>query len=584
MKSLLTYVAVTLLTVAPFVHAASADTTQSDHVSLPAEFFFGRWAPGTSLDLLGRWQEGAGPAWYGSLAETRGDLRLELLGGIANSPEVNLDSRDESAGLALLWRPMPRWQVDIGPALAGKSVGTEFGYVGEPRSAEAFERKTSGISLVSQWSRRDTLRLTIDMARYAYLVGPVVGAGNVFWSARVDYVHGLREQDWVDVVSEYDPSGSSVLWRYLGHDSLWTDDWRLSSDLLWGLTNSVNLGLHTGVRLDNSVLHRYDRPRPGGFIGFGDVEQEATRPAYALAAVIHPDTNLFLSLSMNQQFLRASESESYYGFNDTTSFEGTLDFHVAHTDVRFQGDFITGGEFRPQVLLDDYAGFYHRMLAARQVHFRFGFEYLKAGTHYDGEESKAATLYAAPAVGLANGMQVGVELRYHNRDYPSEARQNHYFADSVLLDNSLTLALMFRWRSYEYVPGRGPGWENDGQMDIAFGPIPAAWERYISFRYAFTKSNYASAYYLWEYFGSTGVTDERAHSFTAYAAGGLGKATMVALGVKIETSAVTDEWDLSLRLTKRLSHAIQLSAEIAGAQTDRQWNDPELTLRVAGLF
>ncbi|MDX9857385.1 MAG: hypothetical protein RBT76_06325 [candidate division Zixibacteria bacterium] len=550
-------------------------STSSADVVLPAEFYFGRWAHGIAVDASGSWVNERPPYWTGSLSYTVGDFQAGVNGLRYKDYSGLTTYSNEGLQGFVRWRPADNWQLGMERfGLTGFDMKQQPS-VNYPDFYFVSESDEYGVAASLNWSRRKTVVLDDNIARYAYYVGRAAGPGDLVWYALGQYSHdktgrGISDLTFFGLLTDLDTTTS--------------DWWSLRSDLTWGISRQafINVTLLAERESFDQVVYQYDG-RPEVDLDFSR-EQTSFDPAYDITAVFVPAPGAFVTLGVSQDFQSYSRKVTHYALGDVYSYEEDGGLMITSTAMRVSVDAITEGEFNPQILLDDYLGYYHGILARNQQHVHLGF--FHEWPRLDGRDSddRHAGIDLGSAIGVGSGAELTTALDYRYDRTTTYVYYVPWYMTDQVTDESVRWTIGVRWRSYEYTPGTGPGWANDSPMDIAFGPVPRARDFYVAFSYQPPALRATDTEKRRSFLSLSGLDSDGIYRINGRATAGVGEQATVSAMVDLLATDGFNSLDLTVGGAKRIDDKFQLSLEASRTREAGEWNDPELTVRLAGLF
>ncbi len=553
--------------------AFGASSSNAD-VVLPAEFYFGRWAHGIAVDASGSWVNERPPYWTGSLSYTVGDFQAGVTGFRYKDVFGLTTYSNEGLQGFVRWRPADNWQLGMERlGLTGFDMKQQP-YVNYPDYYFVSESDEYGIAASLNWSRRKTVVLDDNIARYAYYVGRAAGPGDLVWYALGQYSHDKTGRGISDL-TYYNPLTDL--------DTTTTDWWSLRSDLTWGISPQtfINVTLLAKRESSDQVVYQYDMPPEIG----RDFSREQTsfEPTYDVTAVFVPAPGAFVTLGVSQDFQSYSRKDTYYSLGDIYSYDEDWGLNITSTALRVAVDAVTEGEFNPQILLDDYLGYYHGILARNQQHVHLGFFHEWPRPNGRDSDDRHAGIDLGSSIGIGSGAELTttIDYRYDRTTYVYYAP---WYMTEQVTDESVRWMIGARWRSYEYVPGTGPGWANDSHMDIAFGPVPRTRDFYVAFSYQPPVLRGTQSDEKRSFLSLSGLQNDGIHKINIGVTAGVGAQATVTADVELLAKDGSNTWDIMISGSKRINGKFQLSLEASRMREVGEWSDPELTVRFAGLF
>lgn len=448
------------------VYAQSEQPTNG--ISLPTEFFWGRWSGGFSATGSGQFKENFAPGWATSATFDRGPLRAEFEGVVVDSGYYWLPYSISNGSLALAYRLPAPMQFRIGVRRYDSDVR-------RPQSGEPYHRykwNEESLTLGFDWSRHHTIEIPRENAAYSYLVAPMPARGEAFLTADVfasdnDYSersYGIPEDAGEHRITEAGTVCSTfVAATYAPGDRL-----RLAAHL------SANLS-------DNRHTVDWIASHPDVQDQKNETTEEQQELVYALSVVYRAYHSLFISGEVSQRLSGTQNRARRLHPDDGTGWDRSDPFALRETRLSATFDFLTEGNFVPSVILDDYQNYYRHMVFHHQLHARVSVETgLPGAPHYS--EQNTLALSGEVSYGLFPFMEVSGKASYQWNDaarngmvYPSLG----WYPPPELV----TSAFGLRLRTFQHGEAGSPDWSTADQMDIAFGPILRAGHAWVDLTY-----------------------------------------------------------------------------------------------------
>lgn len=430
--------------------------TPDESVELPAEYFFGRWAPGHRIDFRQRWDSRSSPYTAGSYEYCTGTLLLGM-NGVGN--RLLFDREDDeyrTASFYGFWRPGSNWQVGINEMTFTREESSEAQPVsyGSGEQVTEVERWNFAIGSSASWSRNKSIRVPTELARYAYLNQRAVGRGELLIDLTADYTVYDTDRNVSDLQQV----------RRITHRE--GSSWNRSIRMLWGVRDNANLSLAINLPSKSSLSE-------SNFVidslQGGSASEYSTRsPSYSIETLFAPSGDLFISVEGRQEFA-LSRSEFHRERSDSGispwSSSGIWEATSTTNEIDLDIEYLTEGGFDPAVPLDDYNNAYRRMLFGGQTQIGLSIE---GGWRTGDLEApyESFRIVATAGRGLSNRWQFGAELQYY-----WEHRAGNLWSDPWFAAGLYQPQLSLKWRSFEYRAGVGPGWHRDNSLDALFGSL-----------------------------------------------------------------------------------------------------------------
>ncbi len=441
------------------------------YIKLPFEFFYGRWVDGHLGKISSKYMERRKPDYTGSYSLTSGDSYF----AISNIQKYLLVSERkkiwESATLAYSKRIQTNWQIGLDRVSFNESnIKLERA---ELNQFNIYDYNSSNItgSISSHFANNDTLTILGLNGAYSYYFEPIFSVGTVRLDNIVDLAYQRNSYDGISFgdsgyVTETALSKSSV------------HNWNFRNSFLWGAKNWLNFsgGLDFGYSVTNWESYY-----------LGDFQGRPLRQSKdeGRNLVLAPELNLSAtSKILDKLFLKLNYWNWYSKSEHTTQYVSTylntdsITFVTKHNETPLHSQkwqmsgnvrFINSGAFDNAIILDDYQGFYKKMLFKNQLLFDMSFEFLQL---LYGSEVNNYKLRLTSNYGISNKINIGGFAEYR------------FLQPYVTLKSEeISSSLLFRYRSYDYSRGSGFGWERDSKYDQVLGPILKLGQWYSEIQY-----------------------------------------------------------------------------------------------------
>ncbi|MDH4034798.1 MAG: hypothetical protein OEV80_13475, partial [candidate division Zixibacteria bacterium] len=428
-------------------------------VDIPFEFFYGRWATGHQPSGQLELHKGDGPKrmagyryssekWRAGLSQMRGKVFY-----------YNKDSYLQWPVPSFYLRPAGNWQIGLDSLKIEETIrGSRL--TSEDDGVINGLKRSTDFGLSASWLNSGSVRIHDRHAAFSYFHRPLVGRGNL----RVDASIWFREQ-----LAFFSSQSRSRRTRMSSRREVqrW---WTASASVDWGLNDYVEVSAMFYDRFFYwSDLGDWFSSHPGDawYQSHSKAYRSDERPHYELAATVIGWAPVYVVAGFGQRF-RQRDYQSLTALfiapdsTEIRELDYSTDLSEEMSHLRLAGRYLNTGSFQPEVLLDDYSGFYHRMLFHGQTDLSFDLDYRRYGSPGDLATTEI-DFRVAGRFGLWNYMEVGVDGRHRGLEVHA-----HRGSNRVSASGGITVAA----RSYRYQPGQGPGWDRDGAEDIAFGPLP----------------------------------------------------------------------------------------------------------------
>lgn len=535
-------------------------------IELPVEYFFGRWAQGVAVAGQLTVEDPFHNHWFANTLYSDRGFQVGLSGWRGSSmPYRYLNGRGGS--LAVRYRPHDQLQIGIDDV----SYARQY-IAGTPE--RSIEIRDFRAAVSSRWARSPTIHLSGLHAQYVYTGGQAVGPGEALWTASGTIQTQRENEDfrWSDELIAEEQSNKTAAFQ---------------SNMLMSV--SRRMLLHLGVSMEiERHLGRYDSTT-----STGSWENRATSfsPTLDLMSVLTLGEQSLLEMSFEQQF-----EDSYEVYHQTIiTFPGgqtsvrkeTSDptFRAKRTRIGVGLSRFSIGRFNPQVIPDDYLGFYRGMLFAGQQRMSFGLSYENFPYETRGLE-KLVEMQASFSRGLGGNLNIEAECTYSWEQswflYPQSLELFHAREE---IDSYWAVS----WRSYDYEPDRGPGWDRDTPADIAFGPLLNGGQVYLRLAcdppglYSLHKDRGSG---FMSFSGMEGIG-----SFNSLLEGDVGLGLRTALSVRagLAITGGSADWfgnqlTLSAGLRKRFADVIEFRSVMQQEYEEGRHDPPKFALEAAGMF
>ena len=540
-------------------------------VDIPFEYLYGRWvkghAPSGQLEL----HKGDSPKRTANYQYTANKWRVGLSRIRGRVFYYDDNSQTEWPIPSLYLRPAGNWQIGIDSLLIEDGYDCSTLNPRVPITSVRFRRRTE-VSMSVNWLSDGLLSVPERDVPFSYFIRPLVGTG------------GMRADGtiWFRDFLEFGQSQVMTSHAFVKSGHYHVREWTAKAGLAWGFDDQLEVSaeIESRQRSVNSISN----------IGIGTTGEypslehyrswfSSAKPGYDISSTLLSLAPAYFVVGFGQQFgwQKSGNWVVYSESADSMSIYATgyiSDFAGENTHMNLGFRYLTQGSFQTEVLLDDYSDFYHHMLFHRQMLLNVDFDYRRFGRRGD-LASKEATLSAGGHAGLWNKLQAGVDW-----EYTWERKPREHLEYEVRTAASFTVLV----RSYEYVPGQGPGWERDTPADIAFGSVPPQGHFYFSVTYntpTWSRSTESKIGFL----GLTDLDSDHSKRIVMSLSLGLGRGFMVTAEDEqsIFHSSVKDReftGSLSARLGQRWHVVIGYSQQRSQYHT----NDPSVQIGLSTLL
>ncbi len=466
-KSVLTLV-LTALLITVFTGVVAA----GDYVNVPAEYYFGRWAQGTLVaDSLRYWSDMDTVYSYAGFSFANRHLRF----GVDDLGDYLIIDNDEegdgfsTAKLYFEGRPHANWQIGLGNL-----------QYRERKQAVDDIRRAFRATIHSTWLSRDSLHLNRQQAVYTYRIGAWLTRRIVRLNTDVRFDFAQDDGAYVSFYYQYGPP------LFSPHRAT-THTWAVTNSAAIGLTDFLNIsadltGTYANRRVNSYRADTgYDPPQ------LTDSLSRDYTIGGSISATAMPVSGLYGTARFGQVYKAGSRLASAYDLPVRAApiLQWSRNVHSGpdrlSTSVSGQLTWLSLGDFQPDVVLDDYSGFYRHLLFHRQIELGLGCDYT-----YESATDKTIASTAHAAVGLFDHAQVGIYANYWWRRH----RQESYYISNpepiidTLQFSKLDCRLEIVYRSFTYRPQHGPGWNRDSRYDVAYGAVLQLGQWTATFSYA----------------------------------------------------------------------------------------------------
>ncbi len=424
-------------------------------IQIPAEFLFGRWAQGHHVTGDWRFQDAYEPQHRFSYAYTGGHFRAIVDSLSEYALWDNDDYINRNAPVTLYWRPKGNLQLGVERISYGSQHG-EFLSRDQLPGITVFDDETLSLKPQVYYASNQSLQASSRHAAFWYLREEFLSPGRflVRSSASIE----LRES-WTNDQQMYGEGRLSVMSRQGNRSVL-----GLNAQFSLGLLESLNLkGVvrATAARADDVIIEASSLVDPSQLMR-GERESRNDDLYYALQLVGEPLPSVYASvgLAYTQEFVRWLTDLEVHDEDEGLSHEVDTNWGpwgATAAEGSFGLTYLSLGDFDSRILLDDYQDFYGHLLFDRQTLLQI------RGTYTDlSWYRESARIEIEARRGFGNHADVGLRGHY---------QYSHYRRSDVAL-RGIASSLELRFRTFEYLPGRGPGWDRDSRYDIAFGTLP----------------------------------------------------------------------------------------------------------------
>ncbi len=490
----------------------------TSYIKLPFDFFYGRWVDGHLGKMNSKYMNRRKPDYTGSYSLTSGNSYF----AISNIQKYLLVSERtkvwESATLAYSKRIKSKWQFGLDRLSFYKSDNVL--QRAETNQLNIFDRSSSTItgSISSNFVNNDTLKILGSSGAYSYYFEPIFSAGTVRLDNIVDLVYQRNSDEWFSFAD----SGYIRQSVFYGRSFY---DWSFRSTLLWGAKDFFNFvaSLNISYRTVNQKLYEiFDYPNQNpsqekiesrdrelipvvSFFSSGGIRKNM----YFKAVY----TNVYIGQDRHVNRIYNYQNSDSIVFNKYV-YESTLQSRQWLISGSFR--FINSNSFENAIILDDYSGYYKKMLFKDQLLIDFELSSLHDGHFYEvkGKDSK---IRLRSDYGLSNKINIGGVVVY-------ELQERHQINKTEAVNSSF----LMRYRSYAFNKGFGSGWDQDNKYDQVLGQILKFGQWYAEVRYDLPQLNNYPKLNL-RFFSFSKLEWDEFHTLKFSLQIGLGKKTAITL-------------------------------------------------------
>ena len=563
------FISIFILNVMP----SSAIVAQESGIQLPVEFFFGRWAPGLTVGGEASVSEQFPPLWTvgGTYATDR--YRIGISGQTGRAERYTPNGHTDRISGSFQFRPNNRWQLAV-EQFSIERIDWNSG------PGSRYEKEDVSLVLASRMSRTHTIALTPLLAQYVYEGGRAVGPGELLWNASTSYG---RYSFKLDSPDQFLARSRSISNEYTP----------ISTDVVVGLSSRLVIDASLSVRISRWTEEIVYKPFPNSA---ADIERKDhfDRPSLNLGGLVQLGKNHTVRLTLSQQFASAWEKGAGVIINGTDStieiipYEDHQPLRNERTHFGMELSRFSRGAFDPQIILDDYLGYYKKMLFPRQQLVKIGFYYEALPNDYI-YNTRAASIYFDYALGLGGGFEAAAYLSYvWEKNWTRLVYQVFGHASREELTGSVRL----RYRSYDYHPGAGPGWGRDADVDIAFGPLLQARQVYLSLLYIPPPQVAIREGTVAGFLSLSGFESNHTNQFVLDWEIGLGGGAAAFGRTELMLRYMSsnpehkwrNDWDVQFGLRKRMCRSFEVRAHAARMYRTGPDDPPQFNFSAAGLF
>ena len=456
-----------------------------DEVVLPFDYFYGRWVEGHYFDGFLVNSDLSDGDHGGNYSYTNSFLKLDIV----NLQDYLLfSSRDDSIITPLYsiaFRPTANWQVSVEGANYQKVTRKSLN-VGRGDEYTNTQPRYS-FSLLSRWHNHQELVIKDEHASYNYFINPFFAKKNAAIKSRL-YFRSEESSSKYYSDGIYDPSNDIV------SSELFLDRERISSQKYLSINNEANIGLTNSLNLsfqfDYSNEHRtsltdeyYYTER---MLDSLSVYQSKRNEEYYYLSFRFTKyyKGFYLSTGIGGSYNNlADKFLKYYDNIDSIRIvkaiqNSTEKARRAFTRYYIAFEYVSRGEFNPEIILADYNNHYYHLLAHKQFLFQITgdkTDNLSPENYYDyGYSFELLAKY-----GLFNFSELWMSgnYKFENYDFPN------YFLYRLRYEEHLGYTFGFRLRTYLFDRANND-WHNDTDADIMFGHMPDGGEVYFALEYS----------------------------------------------------------------------------------------------------
>ena len=460
-----------MLSVASFCSPTLAD----NGVTLPAEWYFGRWARGTQINIDKIWRNGISSIEWGSASYTGNNFRVLSDDVFRDYLIVSHDSKATvTSRIYGYYRPASNLQVGISPVSYVATDQKFYPSAANPRYYRT-QRENLQVGWILDWRSKSDVLLPEAFARYQYLSDTVVAPGQ--WLIRAN--GGLEPRSNQSfVVAETNDST-------LRMDSKDSDaqSYAARAKAYYGISNRLVLSLSAEYMSRSTSTNSSEIESPEWTQSASYIDQGRHSLTMELDPVFRPIGDVYLSGNVAVGFDHETLKTAYSSYVDGSIVDSSGPDRKTALDsysvgVRF--DYISRGHFDSRIVLDDFNGYYHRQLFKNQFHgsIQIGYRESELSRTFGTSASPKRTdesgdMTVSLSYGITSKLAASASAWYRwgrgRASASSESLQPHF---DVM------------YRSYKYSPENAATWKSESELDVATGPIVPAGHIYAFARVA----------------------------------------------------------------------------------------------------
>jgi len=375
-------------------------------------------------------------------------------------------------------RPINNWILGIDNIYYVNNNSITYPTTEDPNYKE-YKRNNFNMQVSSNWMNVNSTSLIDFNPVFTYFVKPIVSKKTLKIDNSFRIERGNRISDYVSYAedtSDYVSFSSD----FQDNDDI---EIYINNNLQYGLSDNSNIQLYFYYDYSNRKTKyinlrntRIDKLFDNALTDWDD-----HRLFYRINFLTSKFNNVLIDISFGQGFEKEDQYTRYINYEVGKDSlvrelvrEDDSPFAVDYNTLSANVSFVTKGDFKDRIILDDYNNYYHKMLFDKQLYVNLAIKYDEPYKISSRDEIRIFTYFDC-AYGFLNLFEF-----YYNSEYDWNRREyNNRVFYSAHYENKIGI----KFRSFKYSVEQPSKWLTDDNIDIILGPMQGFSKIYTDFSY-----------------------------------------------------------------------------------------------------